>query len=232
MFQHVPLQAQKPLLHSYPFREVMIVKDPSHSDMLVRLHWQLALEEKAPAQALFNTLVLYYSGNLRKSILFCSLLRVSRTERHLNYWTKKRKVSAEAVFFPFCCIKILVKGHVMLKTVILTRPTSFMSWYVLVLLTVCPFMKKRNMWCQKVNSAFMVLYQVVAWRRLQDLGNAVRCIAHAAMLAQKQLTHITAHTGKRQDQITKKNKGKNRREGEENESRGYCLPYLQQHSRC
>lgn len=32
------------------------------------------------------------------------------------------------------------------------------------------------------------------------------------MQARKQLTHSTAHTGKRQDQITKKNKGKNRRE--------------------
>lgn len=36
----------------------MIVKDPSHSDTLIRLHWQLALEEKAPAQA-FSALVLY-----------------------------------------------------------------------------------------------------------------------------------------------------------------------------
>lgn len=64
---------QKPLLHSFPFGEVLIVTDPLHSDMLIRLHWQLALEEKAPAQALVNTLVFYSSGNLGKTIPFCSL---------------------------------------------------------------------------------------------------------------------------------------------------------------
>lgn len=32
------------------------------------------------------------------------------------------------------------------------------------------------------------------------------------MQARKQLTHSTAHTGKKQDQITKKNKGKNKGE--------------------
>lgn len=89
MFQHGPLQAQKPLLHSYPFGEVMIDKDPSHSDMLIRLYWQLALEEKAPAQALFNTPLLYYSGSLRKTIPLCSLgvfpAVLSRTECPLTY---------------------------------------------------------------------------------------------------------------------------------------------------
>lgn len=115
----------------------MIVKDPSHSDMLIRLHWQLALEVKAPAQALFNTLVLYYSGNLRKTIPFCSLgvFLPVLAGPNANWITEPRtKASTEAVFFPFCCIKILVKGHVMLKTVILTKHTMtlFMSWYVLV----------------------------------------------------------------------------------------------------
>lgn len=135
MVQHVPLQAQKPLLHSYPFGEVMIVKDTSHSDMLIRLYWQLALEEKAPAQALFNTLVLYYSGNLRKMIPFCSLgvFPPVLAGPNATWITEPRaKASTEVVVFPFCCIKILVKGHVMLNTVILTKHTLFLSWYVLL----------------------------------------------------------------------------------------------------
>lgn len=80
---------QKPLLHSFPFGEVLIVTDPLHSDMLRRLHWQLALEEKAPAQALVNTLVFYYSGNLGKNdpiLLFGSFsTRVSETQHHLKF---------------------------------------------------------------------------------------------------------------------------------------------------
>lgn len=48
------------------------------------LHWK----KKAPAQALFNTLVLYYSGDLGKRIpLWEFIACVSRTEWHLNYWT-------------------------------------------------------------------------------------------------------------------------------------------------
>lgn len=30
----------------------MIAKDPSHSDALIRLHWQLALEEKSPGTSI------------------------------------------------------------------------------------------------------------------------------------------------------------------------------------
>lgn len=78
------------------------------------------------------------------------------------------------------------------------------------IMTLRPSVKNRTMWCRKVSAAFIVLHQVVAWSRLQDSGNASCCIAHAAMLAQKQLTHSTAHTGKRQDRITKKRRQQNK----------------------
>lgn len=222
--QHVPFQAWKPLLHSYPFGKAMITKDPSHSDALTRLHWQLALEEKSPG----TSIVQYPCAVLRWSTVLSPVLAGLND----TWITEPRmKASTESLSFPFCCIEILVKGHAMLKKQWYKQNTHYLYHDIYpYIMTLCPFMKDRSMWCQKVNSAFIVLHQVVAWMRLQDSGNASCCIAHAAMQAQKQLTHSTAHTGKRQDQITKKNKEKNR--SKENKNRGYCLWYLKQHSRC